>query len=285
MNRLSRSLAKVGMLGTLLLMFLVVGSAPVLAHGGEPTKDTRAVAQLRHAPTGIAKVVYYPYASTTVVIVSETGLQPKSVHPLTMDYGSCANPGSLFYILNQIVADKSGNGTSRTVLPTNNLQSLSSAFSLDVYAGPTLNTAPEQLPISCGDVVFGTPTPFSQGVLVATSLLGTANADNQDAYGYANLTLHNGTLTVTVSEFNLVPYSAHMEHIHAGSCESQVPGKIVYTLSTLTADGSGYAYAKTVIHNVNSIPKFGWYINVHFSTDLSTQAGYDVIDCGNVAMK
>jgi hypothetical protein len=284
-NRLGRSLTRTGLLGAVLLMLLAVGSMPALAHGGKPTKYTYAVAQLRHAPTGVARVVYYPYTGTTVVTITETGLQPKSVHPVTMDYGSCANPGSLFYILNTIVADKSGNGTSRTVLPTNNLQSLSSAFSLDVYAGPTLNTAPEQLPISCGDVVFGTPTPYSQGVLIATSLLGTANADNQDAYGYANLTLHNGTLTVTVSEFNLVPYSSHMEHIHAGSCESQVPGNIVYTLSTLTADGSGFAYAKTVIHNVNSIPKSGWYINVHFSTDLSTQAGYDVVDCGNVAMK
>jgi hypothetical protein len=284
-KRVSSALTRLGIVGTLLLLFLALGSATVSAHGGEPSKDSYAVAQLRHTPTGTAQVVYYPYTGTTVVTVSETGLQPKSVHPLTMDYGSCAAPGSLFYILNRIVADKNGNGTSRTVLPTNNLQSLSSVFSLDVYAGPTLNTAPEQLPISCGDVVFGTPTPYSQGVLVATSLLGTSNADNQDAYGYANLTLHNGTLTVTVSEFNLVPNSSHMEHIHAGSCEAQVPGNIVYSLNTLTADGSGYAYAKTVIHNVKSIPKSGWYINVHFGTDLSTQAGYDAVDCGNVALK
>jgi hypothetical protein len=38
----------------------------------------------------------------------------------------------------------------------------------------------------------------------------------------------------------------------------------------------------TVIQGVPSIPEHGWYINVHRTTDLSTQTGFDPITCGNV---
>ena len=73
-----------------------------------------------------------------------------------------------------------------------------------------------------------------------------------------------------------------MEHIHAGSCEYQVPGNVLYPLSILTANAKGTATAATTIKGIAAIPLAGWYINIHYGTDLSTPVGYDPIDCGNV---
>jgi hypothetical protein len=33
-----------------------------------------------------------------------------------------------------------------------------------------------------------------------------------------------------------------------------------------------------------TIPARGWYINLHNSTDLSTQTGFDPIACGDVVL-
>jgi hypothetical protein len=40
----------------------------------------------------------------------------------------------------------------------------------------------------------------------------------------------------------------------------------------------------TTINNVTSIPSSGWYVNVHHSTVLSTQTGFDPIACGDVTV-
>jgi hypothetical protein len=74
----------------------------------------------------------------------------------------------------------------------------------------------------------------------------------------------------------------HAAHIHAGSCESQ--GAVVHPLTTVAADASGNANVTTTIDNVSSIPSSGWYVNVHHSTDLSTQTGFNPIACGNVTV-
>jgi len=36
------------------------------------------------------------------------------------------------------------------------------------------------------------------------------------------------------------------------------------------------------VPGVSSIPSGQWYVNVHGSTDLNTQTGFDPIACGNV---
>ena len=38
----------------------------------------------------------------------------------------------------------------------------------------------------------------------------------------------------------------------------------------------------TFIGNVSSIPTVGWYVNVHYSTDVTNHAGADAIVCGDV---
>jgi len=48
------------------------------------------------------------------------------------------------------------------------------------------------------------------------------------------------------------------------------------------ADASGKVNLTTVIDAVSSIPSSGWYVNVHYSTDLSTKTGQDGLVCGNI---
>ena len=100
--------------------------------------------------------------------------------------------------------------------------------------------------------------------------------------GMAQLSLSGTTLTVKLTLSGLEPNSAHAAHIHTGSCESQ--GAVVYPLMPVMADASGNATVMTTINNVSSIPGSGWYVNVHHSTALSTQTGFDPIACGNVTV-
>jgi hypothetical protein len=50
----------------------------------------------------------------------------------------------------------------------------------------------------------------------------------------------------------------------------------------VVADASGKSISTTTIKNVSSIPGKGWYVNVHYSTNLTTQTGFDPIACGDV---
>ena len=96
----------------------------------------------------------------------------------------------------------------------------------------------------------------------------------------AHLTLSGSTLTVTLTLTGLQPGSSHAAHIHAGSCQSQ--GAVVHPLNNVIADRSGNYHGTTTIQKVSSLPGSGWYVNVHSSTDLSTQTGFNPIACGNV---
>ncbi|HEX2804574.1 MAG TPA: CHRD domain-containing protein, partial [Kineosporiaceae bacterium] len=100
------------------------------------------------------------------------------------------------------------------------------------------------------------------------------------ASGTAALSLANGQLTVKITMSGLAPNSAHAAHIHVGSCTNQ--GAVVHPLTNVTADGNGNATSSTTVAGVTSIPSGQWYVNVHGSTDLNTQTGFDPIACGSV---
>lgn len=114
------------------------------------------------------------------------------------------------------------------------------------------------------------------------TFLGAAPSPNQAVSGSSILTLNNETLTVIVTVSGLVPGSVHPAHIHPGSCQSQLPGTIVYPLTNLVADKNGDVTSTTVTKDVETIPQNAWYVNVHRSTNLTTQTGFDPIACGNV---
>lgn len=278
MDHNRNSLAR-GSIFIALFLLLAMLHSTTFAHS-QDGQGTHATASLQHTPHGAADLTWNPQATTLTVTIKLAGLQAQTSHPAHIHSGDCSTDGSIVYSLNDVVADAAGNGISTTTINNVTGGIPATGWHINVHNGPTLNTPTEALAISCGDVVNQqTATNITQSVSVP---LDGANADNQQATGTADLSLNQGTLIVNTTVSNLVPGSDHAAHIHAGSCESQLPGNVVYPLNTLKADTHGVASSVTSIPNVSSIPASGWYINVHFGTDLSTQTGFDPIACGNV---
>jgi hypothetical protein len=188
--------------------------------------------------------------------------------------------GAITYPLNNVVADAAGNAVSTTVISNIKGGIPATGWYIDVHVGPTLATAEQAASVACGAVVnSNTSIASAQSV---TTTLSITPSPNQSAYGVSLFTLRGQTLTVYTIVYHLVPGSMHAAHIHAGSCQYQSPGDILYPLTSLTANAKGFATSTTVISGITAIPSTGWYINIHYGTDLSTQVGFDPIDCGNV---
>lgn len=266
-----RKLAVSGAVVALLLTMLAAVSPAALANG-----TSQAHATLRHTPRGTATLSWKSASRNLTVTIRLFGLAPNSTHPAHIHAGDCDDNGPIVYPLNNVVADAAGDATVTTVIPNVAGGIPNNAWYVNVHNGPGLTTPRQFDPIACGNV--HNPKHASSVVVY----LGGTNAPNQSVSGSARLTLSHETLTVVVTVKGLVPGSVHPAHIHAGSCESQLPGSIVYGLKPLTGDAHGNATSVTVIHNVKSIPESGWYVNVHRSRDLTTQTGFDPIACGNV---
>jgi hypothetical protein len=277
-NRAARKLPLAGVMGALLLMVTyVVGSPVALAHGGDSAK---AYAHLRHTPYGSATLKWSPESKELVVTVKLTGQAPNSTHPAHIHAGDCDDNGPVVYMLNNAVADSAWNANVSTTIANVENGIPSSGWYVNVHNGPGLTPADQFIPIACGNV-SNSHTSLHQEQTVHINL-GATTGQNQAVKGFARLKLHDGTLTVVVSVEGLVPGSVHAEHIHAGSCQDQVPGSVVYMLNNLVGNADGDATATTVIHGVHSIPEHGWYINVHRTTVLTNQTDFDPISCGNV---
>jgi len=275
-----------------LLAVLSVAAALILAGCGGSTSapastpttagastGTTAHATLKHEPSGMATVSLDPASQTLTVKISLIGLAPSSKHPAHIHAGSCAKEGGpVVHPLQDVVADEHGVGTSTTVIQ--NVKVPASGWYINVHNGPGLSPPEQFLPIVCSDLNLASlSSPPSSSLNVPLDTAPPSSA-NETASGTAQLTLSGSTLTVKLTLSSLAPNSSHAAHIHSGSCESQ--GTVVHPLSNVVADASGNATVTTTINNVSSIPSSGWYVNVHYSTDLSTQTGFNPIACGNV---
>ena len=278
------------LLGMFVALFMVAcggtstGSAPASSTTGTtPTASmTTANATLAHIPTGTATLSWDPATKALTVKITLSGLAPNSTHPSHIHTGSCAHQGAVLHPLQNIVADATGSATATTTISNVTAGIPASGWYVNVHNGPGLTTTDQFLPIVCGDVAnSNTSTSASQMVQVTLNAAPGAST-GQAAMGTAALSLSGSTLTVKLTLSGLVPNSTHAAHIHAGSCMSQ--GKVIYPLTTLTADASGNATSTTTINNVTSIPTSGWYVNVHRTTALTTQTGFDPIACGNVTV-
>lgn len=271
-------------------------STPGVGTGG----STTAIATLKRQPVGNINLNWNPSDHMLTAQLVLTGLAPNSVHPVHIAQGSCSSssgtvssstPSSAstpvatgtattakLYPLVNVTADAHGavNTSSKISLP-NGIPAKD--WYIEVYNGPGLSSSDQALPVACGDIV-NHDTSLRSMQTAQVALQAPPNATNQSANGVAHLKLDGHTLTVQLVVNNLAPRSEHMVHIHAGSCASQ--GSVVYPLTTLKADASGKATSTTTIQNVMTIPPSGWYVNVHYSTDLSTQTGFDPIACGDV---
>ena len=284
---MKRTTSGLALLSIVIALFLAAcgGSAtpPTPSSTSTPSSSTTtASATLKHVPNGMATLNWDPSSHMLTVKITLTGLAPSSTHPSHIHTGSCSNQGAVVHPLQNIVADATGNATVTTMVPniTNGIPA--SGWYVNVHNGPGLSPDEQFLPIVCGDVVNSNPsTSAAQSVQVALTEAPGAST-GQAATGKAQLSLSGTTLKVTVTLSGLAPNSMHAAHIHKGSCESQ--GAVVYPLDNVVADGSGNATVTTTVNNVSAIPSSGWYVNVHRTTALSTQTGFDPIACGNVTV-
>lgn len=264
------------------LLVVGCGSSTSTPPSSTPTSTgTTASATLKHVPNGTAGLSWDPSTHMLTVKISLVGLAPSSTHPSHIHAGSCSNQGNVLYPLQNIVADAHGVATATTTVSVPN-GIPATGWYVTVHNGPGLSPSDQFLPIVCGDVSnSNTSTSAKQSVNVTLSAAPGASA-GETVSGMAQLTLSGRTLTAKLTISGLEPNSAHAAHIHSGRCESQ--GPVVYPLTTVMAGASGNATVMTTINNVSTIPGSGWYVNVHHSTDLSTQTGFDPIACGNVVI-
>jgi CHRD domain len=270
---------------SVVVVLLLSGCGGTSSASTSPATPTRAasgtagIATLKHAPRGIATIDWNPANQNLTVKISLVGLAPSSTHPAQIYSGSCAKQGAVGYTLNNVLADARGVGSSTTVIK--NVKTVpASGLNIIVHNGPGLAPADELLPIVCNDLTFTHLSPTSP-LSVQVPLDAAPGSDaSQTASGTAQLTLSGTTMTVKLTLSGLQPGSSHAAHIHAGSCESE--GAVIYPLSNVVADASGKSISTTAIKNVSSIPARGWYVNVHYSTDVATQTGFDPIACGDV---
>ena len=276
MNLRIGKVARFGAMAALLLTLFAI-SVPAAFAQAKAGHENQAHAVLRHTPRGTTFLSWDPKSENLTVTITLFGLAANSTHPAHIHAGDCDDNGPIVYPLNNVVADAAGRATTTTVIPEVEGGIPNGAWYVNVHNGPGLSPAAQFDPIACGNV-------FNRHHARSVSVhLGATNAPNQAASGFTTLKLSkDGTLTVTVTLHGLVPGSAHAAHIHAGSCESQLPGNVVYPLTTVVGDAQGNSTSVTVIPNVSSIPEDAWYVNVHRTTDLSTQTGFDPIACGNV---
>lgn len=232
---------------------------------------------LHHIPMGTATLTYDAGSGALTVEVKLTGLAPMSAHPSHIHSGSCEAQGNVEYPLNAITADGGGNADVMTTVNSVKEGKIPDGmWYVNVHNGPGLAPAEQFEPIACGDV-HNSSGATTVAVPLTTGPLGVAG---QSASGTADLTLSGGSLTVVLVVHGLAPNSAHIAHIHGGSCEKQ--GAVVYPLNQLAADANGDATSTTTIANVAAIASGQWYVNVHRGPALTDQTGFDPVACGDV---
>ncbi len=255
-------------------ILLVLVGAGTPKTGVFASESVAARANLQHSPTGTAKL--HVEGRELTVSISLIGLAPNSTHPAHIHAGnSCASNGAILYPLKNVVANEKGQASVTTIIHLSKYGIPATGWYINVHNGPTMATPQQGYAISCG-VIYN--PDYASDVLTA---LGSTPDPNQHATGFTRLTLKDGNLTVRVTVTGLAPYSKHAAHVHAGDCF--YTKQVLYDLTPLVANGRGIAEKTVTFTGVNSIPAYGWDVNVHYSTNLATQTGYDPILCGNVA--
>lgn len=277
LRRIKRTLLPGLGITTMLLLGLClhIGAVPhAFASGGGPMTGSATVA-LRHSPMGTASLSLDTATKVLTVQIDLVGLAPNSTHPAHIHLESCKGTGPeiIKYPLATVIADANGKGTSTTTL--HDIPAIpATGWSIKVHNGPEMATEAESTIIACAPI---TNPDESTSVRAA---FGSTSSPNENASGTARLTISQNVLTVWLDVYGLAPNSVHAAHIHAGDCANS--GKVLYNMTPLVADASGHATKVSTFSGVTSIPATGWDINIHYSTDLSTQTGYNPILCGNV---
>lgn len=128
---------------------------------------------------------------------------------------------------------------------------------------------------SCGGGGTGsspTATPSMPFTMIAENGSGVT--------GTGQVFTETGAFRVSIKLTGLVPNSSHVSHVHVGSCVSQ--GNVAYALLQVVADSRGQATATSTVAEYYSLPKTGWYVNVHSGPDLTEAEYAPSVSCGDL---
>ena len=121
---------------------------------------------------------------------------------------------------------------------------------------------------AAGTATTAAPSAVARGSSALAATLSSGVSGN------ATLAQSGETTTVTVTLSGMAPNSAHVGHIHRGSCS----GAIIFPLGVLTADASGQGSVTATVNA--SIDAASWWIQFHTSDNPPGPP----IACGPVAL-
>lgn len=295
-SRLTRSSSGLAILGVALI-FLLSGCGGVAKGAAlQPTPTAPAASATPSAvgyvvllpqPSGSADLTWDPdHNNTLTVSVALTGLSPASpssypsaAYPATIVSGNCQKLGNVVHDLKGVTADQYGAAGSTTTIPNVAGGIPATGWNIALYSPGAGN---QRTLLACSPILNPNASPTAKQSTKTWLNGALPRQGGAGAYGKAVLKLNGTTLAVSLSMAGLPPGSKHAAHLHTGSCAKQ--GPVVHPLETVAADASGRAQVETTIRDVKSIPA-DWFVNVHNSTDLTTQAGFQPIACGGVHTK
>ncbi len=115
----------------------------------------------------------------------------------------------------------------------------------------------------------------------APSLSFAMNGQNASGVtGTGHVVTELGSFTVTISLTGLQPLSSHASPVHIGSCAN--PGGIAYALLQVIADSHGNVTATTRVAEDYSLPRTGWYVNVHLGPNVDESEYAPSVSCGDL---
>ena len=106
-----------------------------------------------------------------------------------------------------------------------------------------------------------------------------SGVNGSKASGTIALTKTSNTMTLEVVITGLAPDSAHVSHVHTGTCQKQ--GGIILALNQVIADGTGAADTKTTVQAHYPPASGHWYVVVHAGPDMQG-ANANYLLCGNL---
>ncbi len=292
-SRLTQSFGGLAILGVALLVLLSgcggVAKGAALqptptAPAGSATPTAVGYALLLPQPGGPATLTWDPsHSNTLTVSLSLTGLSPASpgsypsaAYPAAIIAGNCQKPGNTVHDLQAVTADQYGAGSGTTTIPDVAGGIPATGWNIAFYSPGAAN---QRTLLACAPVLNPNPSTTSKQSVKTLVNSVLPKQGQSGAFGKAQLKLTGTTLTVSLALSGLTPGSKHAAHLHSGSCAKQ--GPVAHPLETVVADASGNARVETTIKGVQAIPN-DWFVNVHNSTDLTTQAGFQPIACGDV---
>jgi Cu/Zn superoxide dismutase len=191
------------------------------------------------------------------VTTDVAGLTPGSAHSVQLVRPGSAAPVSFSTLTANPV------GQAHATLRSAYTGGVPSGSILVIRNGTTRGGVPGE-PIAETAARSGTPSSAGKLTAVEVSPTGVSYGTPQ---GTATITYNpdSRTLTVVVNASGLTP-GAHAAHIHTGSCQNQGPVKFMLMDFLANAHGKIVNEKRTVPGVKTSIPRSGWYFNLHEGT-------------------